>query len=288
MALIADILGAMGVSPVSMFTSEALERLDENGRIAHGFFGRQGGQSQGVYATLNCGLGTQDDPENVMQNRKIALQTLGIEEKKIVTLYQIHSNKCVIAQPDWDETGPQADALVTDRDDIALGILTADCVPVLFYGEKEDGACVVGAAHAGWKGALSGVLEATLEKMRELGALESSLRCAIGPSIGVASYEVGRAYQANFIERDPHSASFFTPHEGDDDKLVFDIFGYVYHRLSRAGVPEISGRPIDTYFNDEDFFSYRRSQHHGDPDYGRQISLIAIRTPSEDKHVCML
>ncbi len=240
--------------------------------VVHGFFGRNSGKSEGLYKSLNCGLGT-DDPA-ALDNRAIVAGQLGLEPENLLGLYQIHSAECVtVAQP-WGER-PQADAMATDKPGLGLGIVTADCAPVLFYGQKEGGAPVIGAAHAGWGGALKGVLEGTIEAMVTLGAAPDSLCAAVGPCIAPESYEVSEDFRVPFIAQDEGNEMFFEA-AAREGHLMFDLPGYIARRLMLAGVAEISLSGVDTYFNEMDYFSYRRSVHKKEADYGRQISVIAI------------
>jgi polyphenol oxidase len=246
----------------------------ENKHTAHGFFGRTGGVSEGLYKSLNCGLGTPDGA--VPENRAIAAKALGIMPEKLLSLYQTHSDKCMVVTKPWQER-PHADAMVTDMPGWGLAVLTADCAPVLFYGEKADGSPVIGAAHAGWGGALRGVLENTVTAMEELGAGKGTLRAVVGPCIAQRSYEVMKRFKEPFAAQDQANEMFFSP-AGCAEHLMFDLPGYIVRRLMLAGVPEISVSGADTYFNELDYFSYRRSVHRGEPDYGRQISIISIES----------
>ncbi len=248
-----------------------------NACIKHGFFGRQGGVSAPPYDSLNCGLGSNDDMESVHQNRAVVTGQLFVNKENLVTLAQVHSAKClpVTRQFEGDEKRPEADALVTDRAGLAIGVLTADCAPVLFTGRKEDGAPVIGAAHAGWGGALNGVTDATLVLMQEMGAMQDSIRAAIGPCIAQASYEVSIGFEKPFLKRDPEDERFFKAAR-KDEHLMFDLSGYVANRLAQAGVQQITIIGQDTCADEERFFSYRRATHRGEENYGRQISVIAI------------
>ncbi len=249
----------------------------ESGKIQHGFFGRQGGVSEGIYASLNCGVGSNDDPAAVQENRSRVAQSLGIEKDALLGVWQIHSAECVMADkdmPQGDER-PKADALVTDQAGLGLGVLTADCGCILFAGEKADGTPVIGAAHAGWKGALGGVLESTIAQMQELGAELSTIRAAVGPCIGPKSYEVSIGFEVPFLERESEDEHFFKS-ASKAGHLMFDLPGYIANRLAKAGLRQITITGHDTFADKESFFSYRRSTHAGEPDYGRQISAIVI------------
>lgn len=248
------------------------------GRIKHGFFGRQGGVSKGIYDSLNCGVGSNDDFRCVQENRGRVAKALGGQPENLVTVHQVHSPDCIIIDTPVVEGGerPQADAIVTDKAGLVLGVLTADCGCILFAGEKADGTPVIGAAHAGWKGALGGVLESTLEKMQALGADPNTIRVAVGPCIGPKSYEVSVGFETPFLEREPEDEHFFR--EGQNDRhLMFDLPGYIANRLAQAGVSQITITGHDTFVDNDKFFSYRRTTHAGEVDYGRQISVIVIQ-----------
>lgn len=243
---------------------------------AHGFFGRNGGASKGLYDSLNCGAGSDDNPDHVLENKKRALHAIGGHDAALVTLQQIHSAECVDVHGPWQNGYvPEADAMVTDTPNCALGILTADCGPVLFYGEKEDGSPVVGAAHAGWGGALRGILENTVIKMKDKGARPESLRAVIGPSIGPDSYEVSEDFAAPFLQQSLDNRRFFKA-AARDGHLMFDLPSYIEDRLRYAGIEKVIKLPVDTYTDENDYFSYRRTTHRKEPDYGRQISVIMI------------
>jgi YfiH family protein len=237
--------------------------------ITHGFFGRAGGASEGIYGSLNCGPGSDDAPAHVAENRRRVQQALGAAA--LNTLYQIHSPNVVTVTEGWAQ-GPQADGMVTATPGIALGILTADCAPVLF---ADAEARVVGAAHAGWKGALGGVLEATLAAMEQLGARRGRIAAAIGPCISQANYEVGPEFRARFVAEDARNARFFAPSDRTEHHR-FDLEGYVSERLNAAGVDKIAALAACTYARDGDFFSFRRTTHRGEKDYGREISAILL------------
>ena len=238
--------------------------------VIHGFFGRTGGVSQGIYASLNCGAGSRDAPEAVRENRARIVASLA-PGANLVTLHQIHSAEVVAVSAPFEKT-PQADAMVSATPGIMLGILTADCAPVLFA-DAEAG--VIGAAHAGWKGALGGVTDATLAAMEKLGAQRDRIRAAIGPCISRENYEVGPEFAANFTTADPANSSFFAPaaHPGHSH---FDLGRYVAHRLQGAGIAAPERLDACTYAREADFFSFRRATHRGEPDYGREISAIAL------------
>ena len=239
-------------------------------RVAHGFFTRAGGVSEGTYASLNCGLGSQDDAGAVRENRARVAAHVGADS--LITAHQVHGTVAVVAEDPWaHDARPKADAIVTTRRGLAVGVLTADCAPVLF---ADGEARVAAAAHAGWRGALSGILEATIAAMERLGARRQRIVAAVGPCIGQDAYQVGPEFEQAFLQHDPASARFFVrPEPGA--RPHFDLAGYAWRRLERAGV---AGNQISkcTFANDTAFFSYRRSRALGEPDYGRQISAIVL------------
>lgn len=239
--------------------------------VRHGFLSRAGGVSAGIYAGLNCGLGSDDDRPHVIENRARAAQTVGTDDDKLRTLCQVHSASVVDAETMDPDEPPEADALVCTRPGLAIGVLAADCAPVLF---ADPGARIVAAAHAGWRGALDGVIEATVAEMEIRGADRGRIIAAVGPCIGPASYEVGPEFPAPFLAQDTANETFFTPRP-NSDRLLFDLPGYVQTRLVRAGVAAPAATGHDTY-RDENFFSYRRSCHRHEPDYGRNLSLIVL------------
>jgi YfiH family protein len=241
------------------------------GRLPHGFLGRRGGISVGECAGLNVGFGSNDDRDAVSGNRRLAIAALH-PDAELATVHQIHSAEVVVADQAWPQgERPRADAMVTDTPNLLLGILTADCAPVLFADHK---AVVVGAAHAGWRGALAGVTDATIEAMELLGARRENIHAAVGPCIAQPSYEVDEAFRARFVHADPDNARFFVA--GPGGKPRFDLEAYVVHRLIAAGIDEIEALNLDTYADDDRFYSYRRATHRGEADYGRQLSAIAI------------
>lgn len=237
--------------------------------VPHGFLGRQGGVSQGAMAGLNVGIGSEDDPAAVEENRRRATEAV-LPGGALVTCYQIHSADCVTVSAPLAER-PRADALVTNRPGLALGVLTADCAPVLLA-DAEAG--VVGAAHAGWKGAIAGVTDATIAAMEALGARRDRIAAAIGPCIARASYEVDAAFRRRFEEDDPSNERFFA--DARDGHAQFDLEGYVMQRLALAGVRRIEALGFDTYADEARFYSYRRATHRGEPGYGRQIAIIGL------------
>lgn len=235
--------------------------------IAHGFFGNQGGVSEGIYASLNVGIGSGDEASAIAENRTRVRSALGLTE--MVSCYQVHGRGVVEVTEAW-QARPQADAMITRTPGIGLCILTADCVPILLA-DHEAG--IVGAAHAGWKGALAGVGEAVVTAMEKAGASASRIVAAIGPAIQQASYEVGPEFRERFVAGAPQNATYFRP--GTGDRLLFDLTGYVEDRLGCLGLARID-RLTDDTCADTGFFSNRRRTHAGEPDYGRNASVIAL------------
>lgn len=251
--------------------------LKNSSAISYGFFGRGGGVSDGIYSSLNCGQGSNDNPGHVEENRARVAAEIGAPREGLISVYQIHSDLCLYVDTPWRaEDRPQADAMVTDKAEIALAVLTADCTPVLFRGVGDDGAPVIGAAHAGWRGAFGGVLESTVVMMGDCGAKMDSIEACIGPSIRQASYEVDAGFYQNFLDMGEHNARFFVESQNDGHHM-FDLSGYCVMRLKDAGVKKIYDLAMDTYALEEEFFSYRRTTHRGEGDYGRQISAIMIK-----------
>ena len=246
---------------------------DPDGRIRHGFFGREGGVSEGLYRSLNCGYGSGDDPEAVRENRTRAMGACGMAPGALCTAYQVHSAEALTVTAPWTrDAAPRVDAMATATPGLALAILTADCVPVLLA-DREAG--VIGAAHAGWRGALNGVLEAAVEAMLGLGARAHAIRAAIGPAIGAASYEVGPEFPAPFLARSAQDEDLFRPAR-QGGRFLFDIAGYVGRRLGERGLAAVAATGGDTCAEAGRFFSYRRSLARGEPDYGRNISIVAL------------
>jgi len=240
--------------------------------LRHAFFTREGGVSNGVYAALNGGLGSNDDPANVAENRRRMAEQVGVAPERFLSLHQIHSPDALVVERTWDDgPRPRGDAMVTRTAGLALGVSTADCGPILLV---DPTARVIGAAHAGWKGALTGVLESTLDAMEGLGADRAGVIAAIGPMIRQESYEVSSEFVQRFIEADTENTLFFLP-STRDGHAMFDLAGYIRMRLENAGILMIDDLGIDTY-SDERFFSYRRSVHRNEPDYGRHIHGIAL------------
>lgn len=247
--------------------------FDQNEGIRHAFFTREGGVSGGIYASLNCGYGSGDAPQNVAENRAIAAARLGVEVERLVSCHQVHGTTVVTVERPWRrEDNPRADGMVTTASGIALGILAADCAPVLF---ADPVARVIGAAHGGWRGALSGVVEATVAAMATLGARPERIRAAIGPCIAQPSYEVGPEFPANFATVDADSGRFFRPAERTGH-FLFDLPGYLADRLARLGLAAVARTPHDTAAEETLFFSYRRACRRGERDYGRGLAAIAL------------
>jgi YfiH family protein len=261
----------MQVSQQAMIT---LDLLNHSSTVRHGFFTRRGGVSSGSFDSLNCGFGSGDAPGMVARNRAIAMQRLGFSPDHLVTCYQVHSNTVVTVEKPWrHDAAPRADGLVSGVSGITLGILTADCAPILL---EDATAEVIGAAHGGWRGALCGIVEATLDRMEALGGKRARIRAAIGPCIGPASYEVGPEFRERFLGDDPASAARFAPARRERH-FLFDLPGYVEDRLARAGIMDIERAGNDTVAEDALFFSYRRACLRREPVYGRLLSAIGLR-----------
>lgn len=240
--------------------------------IAHGYFTRQGGVSQGIYRGLNVGLGSNDEQARVGENRARVARWFDAEPQRLATVHQVHSPDAIIVDGSYDGARPRADALVTATPGIVLGVLSADCGPVLF---ADPQAGVIGAAHAGWKGALGGVLESTIEAMISRGARRGRILACLGPSISPRHYEVGPEFVERFLAADAAYGAFFSP-SGNNGHAMFDLPGLTIRRLTEAGVTA-ENLDICTYADEDRFFSYRRTTHRREPDYGRQISAICIR-----------
>jgi purine-nucleoside/S-methyl-5'-thioadenosine phosphorylase / adenosine deaminase len=241
--------------------------------IRHAFFTRAGGVSTGLYASLNGGVGSRDETDKVGENRSRMSAALGVEPRRLLTAYQSHSPKVVVAQAPWTtENRPQADAIVTRMRALAIGVTTADCGPVLL---ADPRAGVIGAAHAGWRGALTGIIEATIAAMEGLGAARGQIRAALGPMIRQDNYEVGPDLVARFRDEDPASSRFFAP-AARDGHAMFDLGGYIAARLTRAGISAVEDLALCTYADPERFYSYRRSTHRAEADYGRHVNAIAL------------
>ena len=241
----------------------------ELGGIRHAFFTREGGVSEGVYASLNGGIGSRDVAETVAENRR--RMTAHLDAATMLTPYQIHSADCLAVSAPWADR-PRVDALATATPGLALAVTGADCGMILFADRRAQ---VVGAAHAGWKGAFHGVLETTLDTMETLGAKRADTVAVLGPTIGADSYETGPEFIARFVDREPGYAAFFAPSSRQGHHM-FDLPGFIGHRLRKAGVGRFETLGLDTYGSEARFFSYRRATHRREPDYGRQISAIVL------------
>lgn len=250
------------------------ENLGAQHGIRHAFFTREGGVSDGIYDSLNVGLGSNDAPVNVHENRKRAMAAMDMPAEALHTMYQVHGANVVQVDSDpWDPAlAPKADALVTNRKGVVLGVLTADCVPVLFV---DPTAGIAAAAHSGWRGTVVGVLAAAVEAMEGLGASRRNIHAAIGPAIAQDSYEVGPEFPAPFLERDADNARFFRP-SAREGHHMFDLTGCVVSLLEKLHLASIDHLALDTCAEDAQFFSYRRSTHRGEPDYGRGLSAISL------------
>jgi YfiH family protein len=259
-------LAPMTLAPMTLecLTADALSP------IKHGFFTRNGGASSGIFASLNCGFGSSDQREMVAINRGRVAEALGADSTQLVGVHQTHSARAVPVTAPFDKA-PEADAMVTATPGLVLGILTADCQPVLF---ADHNAGVIAAAHAGWKGALDGILDATLDAMEALGANRDAITAIIGPSISQRAYEVGPEFLDRFVDHDADTVRFFA--NGADDRYQFDLIGFGLHRLRIAGVKHAEWTGHCTYSDPDRFYSYRRSQHQKEADYGRLISAICL------------
>jgi len=250
----------------------AADALRHDG-ITHGFFTRQGGHSTGLFDSLNCGMGSGDDKDTVMRNRAVVAGHLGVKPDCLLSAWQVHSPDAAVVSGPWEgEERPRVDALVTSTPGVALGVLTADCGPVLF---ADPAARVVGAAHAGWKGALTGVTSRTIAAMEAQGARRASITAVIGPMISRAAYEVGPEFPARFTEADPANARYFTP-SVRAGHFMFDLPAYLADRLRTEGIGTVVNLSLCTFSDEQRFFSYRRATHRNEKDYGRLISAIAL------------
>jgi len=242
-------------------------------QIKHGFFTRGNGVSKGIYALLNCGIGSLDEKNNVIKNRKLVAKKIGFSAENFAFLYQSHSNDVVVVEKLWRHSKmPKADAMVTKQSGIALGILTADCVPVLFADAKNN---VIGAAHAGWQGAFSGIVQNTIQAMIKIGAEIENISCAIGPAIAQKSYQVGIDFKQKFIAQNENNEQYFISSK-DIEHFMFDLKKFVFDSAQNSGIKNIDMLDNDTYTEEDNFFSYRRATHKKEPDYGRQVSVIVL------------
>jgi YfiH family protein len=253
-----------------MLQAQSLSKLPG---IRHGFFTRTGGVSEGLYESLNGGVGSEDSPDRVAENRARMAERLGVRPEHFLTCYQIHSPEVVVAETPWPATErPRADAIVTGVPNLAIGVSTADCGPVLM---ADPQARVIGAAHAGWRGALTGVIERTLASMEKLGAKRGRIVAAAGPMIRQPNYEVGQDLMDRFVAVEPNTVRFFKP-AVRAGHAMFDLPGYIASRLRRAGIESIEDIGLCTYADPAQFYSYRRATHRGEADYGRHINAIAL------------
>jgi len=260
----------------SLPLQSALLARGQTAGIAHGFFTRAGGVSEGIYQGLNVGLGSHDNRDHVVENRRRVAGWFGLDETRLVTVHQVHSPDVATVTAPFEHERPQVDAMVTATPGLVLGVLSADCGPILFADPVHR---VIGAAHAGWKGALTGVLENTIDAMIALGAKRESIVATLGPSISAQAYEVGPEFVERFIAHDPAYAAFFTP-SPKPGHAMFDLPGLTVKRLRGAGIPgDMLG--VCTYGDSKSFFSYRRTTHAGEPDYGRQVSAITLKEMSK-------
>jgi YfiH family protein len=246
--------------------------LASHSGIRHAFFTRQGGVSDGIYASLNGGIGSSDEPAKVQENRGRMAAALGAKHDALISVHQVHSPDAVIVEGPWRGERPKADAMVTATPGLALGITTADCGPVLF---ADAEARVIGAAHAGWRGAVTGVLESTIAAMERLGARRATIVAVLGPTISQKAYEVGPDIIKRFAEEAPGHERFFMETERPDHAM-FDLPGFIRARLEAAGIGAFTNLGLCTYSDEERFFSYRRTTHRKEPDYGRLISAITL------------
>ncbi len=250
----------------------------QDNAFTYGFFGKNGGVSPAPYDSLNISYQSGDKPNHIHENRRRIATQLNRDLMEIYTVKQVHGRDCLVVTGDYDSESeaPDADALVTDQPNMPIAVMTADCVPILFAARKSNNAPVIGAAHAGWGGALKGIIESTLAAMQHLEADLTTVQACIGPAIQKKSYEVSMEFAAPFLDGDETSERFFS--EGQNpDKLQFDLPAYVMARLAKVGVKQIFDLGLDTYSLKDDFFSYRRATHEGQSDYGRQASVIMIR-----------
>jgi YfiH family protein len=254
----------------SMLQAPSLTKL---AHIRHGFFTRAGGVSQGIYASLNGGVGSNDEPDKVNENRARMAAALGVSPERLLSLYQVHSPEVVVAEQPWSrDNRPRADAIVTATPALAIGISTADCGPLLF---ADSQAGVIGAAHAGWRGAITGVIEATVAAMEKLGAVRTRITAALGPTISQSNYEVGAEFVDRFLSANAANARFFKTSERAGHAL-FDLNGYIAARVEQAGIVKFEDLGLCTYAEPERFYSFRRSTHRNESDYGRHINAIAL------------
>lgn len=249
------------------------ESLKAIPHIRHGFFGREGGVSDGIYASLNVGAGSEDKPEHVAENKRRVAEEMGVLPSHLLTLYQVHSDRVLIVDASFTGERPQADGMVTALSGLVLGILTADCAPILFADEQAK---VIGACHAGWKGAIANIPLRTIEAMEQLGARRAHIVAVIGPCIQQSSYEVDAGFYQKFLDQSQENKQFFIPSAKESQKYHFDLPSYAKNALLGCGLKEANVLAKDTCFLENSYFSYRRKTLRGEPDYGRQISAIAL------------
>lgn len=259
---------SMTAPPAPFAAAPALDALQG---VRHGFFGRRGGVSTGIYASLNVRLGSKDDPAAVAKNRARIAAALGVAPDRLLSAHQVHSARAVVVDGPWSADRPHVDAIVTATPGLAVGVATADCAPVLLA-EPEAG--IVGAAHAGWRGAIDGVLEAALDAMAGLGADRARIVAAVGACISQEAYEVGPEFKARFLAESPRNAALFR--QGAGDRSFFDLTGYVVRRLARAGVTRVEPLGACTVADADAWFSHRRAVKRGEPDYGCQLAAISL------------
>ena len=265
---LSNVLVSMNYDGLTFLTHPKLESV---AGVWHGFFTRQGGVSEGIYASLNVGFGSEDEPDNVAENRRRASERIAADH--LLTVHQVHGKRVIRVSEPWPtDVAPQADAMVTDCSGLALGILTADCAPVLLCDSKNK---IIGAAHAGWRGAVGGVLQATIEAMIDIGADRRSILAAVGPTIGPNSYEVGEAFPQPFLDQDSQNRLFFTP-SSRQGHFYFDLPSYIGKYLAQEGLACTVHLECDTCAEEDNFFSYRRGTLRGEKDYGRLLSAIMI------------
>ena len=241
--------------------------------IAHGFFGRQGGYSKGIFASLNCGLGSGDDRATVVRNREVVAKAIGGSEPQIVTTYQVHSADAIVVTKPWlHDERPKVDGMVTNVPGLILGTLTADCGPLLFSDKKAG---VIGCSHAGWKGALTGITDATVLRMEELGAKRENVVAVVGPTISKTAYEVGPEFFQRFIDASPRNKIYFTESVRREHHM-FDLPAFLTDRMKAFGIGMVIDSALCTYAREEEYFSYRRATHAQEKDYGRQIAAITL------------
>lgn len=255
------------MTPPPVFRAQSLEGAS----LRHGFFGRKGGVSTGVYASLNTGKGSEDDTKHVTENRERIANTMDVPTDHLVGIHQVHCAQAICVDRPWPGAIPKADALVTATPGLALSILTADCAPVLL---ADPDARIIGAAHAGWRGALAGILESTVDAMVEIGAKANTIRAAIGPCIAQSSYEVGPEFLETFVMANSAHELFFS--RGKDDRWHFNLEYFCTHRLRNRGIETIEAMAMDTCARSSDFFSYRRATQRGESDYGRNLGAIML------------